>query len=188
MQDKHSPHHPLPVSVVKINFQPASMRVPDGYFKDSGQVFGDRGNKFNYGWSCDFTKDTKDRDNAGTRESSLIVPNRQHTCDNSMWNIKVPNSHYVILIGYSDPQHDVETGACAVEGHSASVGWVFPGELKIKTLSVQVSDGKLTLTGSHPSCTGYSFIHIAGYSRMHPLLTHSLTHSLTHRQYCFVTD
>jgi hypothetical protein len=36
---------------IKINFQPASAPVPNGYLVDSGAVFGARGNGQSYGWN-----------------------------------------------------------------------------------------------------------------------------------------
>ena len=138
------------------------MRVPNGYLKDSGQVFGDRGNSFNYGWSCDFSsKGTRDRGNAGSVWSSIIIPDRYETCGNSMWNINVPNAHYDVEIGYSDLEYSMKTGGCSVEGQLAGLGDLSAGQKKTKTLVVQVSDGKLTLTGDWPKCGSVSFVHIS---------------------------
>ena len=46
---------------VKINFQPADSDVPEGYLADAGQVFGDQGNGFSYGWDRDITADARAR-------------------------------------------------------------------------------------------------------------------------------
>ena len=72
------------------------MPVPAGYYKDSGALFGDRGNGYMYGWSCDLEAlgDYRDRDNAHTRESSLIIPDRSQNCATETWNIEVPNGDY----------------------------------------------------------------------------------------------
>lgn len=88
--------HRLPREGIKINFQPPDMRVPAGYYKDSGALFGDRGNGYVYGWSCDLEAlgDYRDRDNAHTRESSLIIPDRGQNCATETWNIEVPNGDY----------------------------------------------------------------------------------------------
>ena len=34
-----------------INFQPAKTPVPAGYLADSGEIYGDRGNGYTYGWN-----------------------------------------------------------------------------------------------------------------------------------------
>ena len=86
----------LPREGIKINFQPPDMPVPAGYYKDSGALFGDRGNGYVYGWDCDLEAlgDYRDRDNAHTRESSLIIPDRSQNCVTETWNIEVPNGDY----------------------------------------------------------------------------------------------
>jgi hypothetical protein len=57
-----------------INFQPAAVGPPAGYLVDSGATYGARDNGFEYGWSCDLTADTRDRDDAGSRWSTLVRP------------------------------------------------------------------------------------------------------------------
>jgi len=86
----------LPRDGIKINFQPPDMPVPMGYLKDSGALFGDRGNGYVYGWSCDLEAlgDYRDRNDAHTRESSLIIPDRSQNCATETWNIEVPNGDY----------------------------------------------------------------------------------------------
>ena len=61
-----------PGDPIAINFQPPTMAVPEGYIKDSGALFGDRGNGYRYGWSCDLEAlgDYRDRDGASTRASA----------------------------------------------------------------------------------------------------------------------
>ena len=86
----------FPRDGIKINFQPPDMPVPVGYLKDSGALFGDRGNGYVYGWSCDLEAlgDYRDRNDAHTRESSLIIPDRSQNCATETWNIEVPNGDY----------------------------------------------------------------------------------------------
>src|SRR5829696_8340196 len=47
-----------------INFQKSTPAAPSGYFIDSGQVFGDRGNGLAYGWDADNTASARDRNNS----------------------------------------------------------------------------------------------------------------------------
>src|SRR5678816_1773180 len=47
-----------------INFQKAAPAAPAGYFIDSGQVFGDRGNGLAYGWDADNAASARDRNNS----------------------------------------------------------------------------------------------------------------------------
>lgn len=58
----------------RINFQPGSVAAVAGYGVDSGLPYGDRGNGFEYGWSCDLStvNDVRDRGDAGTRFSTMV--------------------------------------------------------------------------------------------------------------------
>src|SRR5688572_18180125 len=40
---------------LQINFQPSGATVPAGYLRDSGNVYGSRGNGYSYGWSSSHT-------------------------------------------------------------------------------------------------------------------------------------
>lgn len=83
---------PLPANGLRINFQPPDMRpIPSGYVADSGAPFGRRASGFRYGWSCDLQSlgDYRDRNNAHTRYSSLVIPDRTSVCDSEMWGIGV---------------------------------------------------------------------------------------------------
>ena len=138
------------------------MAVPAGYLKDSGEVFAVQGNGFSYGWGCDFTAGASNRYNQGTRESSLVIPNREMTnCANNKWEIELPNGAYEVVVGYSDLQYPCHTSGCSLQGQSASVGTLPAGHSKTKTMDVVVDDGKLALAGSYANqCTSFSFIHI----------------------------
>ena len=49
-------------SGIFVNFQPAAAEVPTGYLLDAGQVFGNRGNGYSYGFNQTITSATRDRD------------------------------------------------------------------------------------------------------------------------------
>ena len=87
--------------IIKINFQPPDMAVPDGFLKDSGGLYGLHTNGYSYGWSCDLEAlgDYRDRNSMGTVESSLVIPDRSQNCDTEDWKIAVPNGDYVVTIG-----------------------------------------------------------------------------------------
>ena len=109
--------------VVMINFQPPSMAIPEGYLKDSGAPYGDRGNGLSYGWSCDLESegDVRDRNGASTRDSSMVIPDRDGSCDSDLWDISLPNGDYTVVVGYSDPSYSTATDGCTVEGLPAGV-------------------------------------------------------------------
>lgn len=62
----------------RINFQPDGVDAPAGYAVDSGSAYGDRGNGFTYGWSCDHTANTRDRDAVGSRFSTMVRARSTH--------------------------------------------------------------------------------------------------------------
>ena len=80
------------------------MTPPEGYRSDIGQLYGDRGGGLSYGWDCDLSADVHDRYSSSTRESSIILLDRQSTCPGAHeWKIAVPNGSYRVTVGYSDP-------------------------------------------------------------------------------------
>ena len=62
----------------RINFQPDAVAAPAGYALDSGSPYGDRSNGLMYGWSCDLTADTRDRNAVGSRFSTMVRARSTH--------------------------------------------------------------------------------------------------------------
>ena len=163
-----------PGDPIAINFQPPTMAVPEGYIKDSGALFGDRGNGYRYGWSCDLEAlgDYRDRDGASTRESSLVIPDRSQNCDTETWDIELPNGDYSVVIGYSDPSYNTAVDGCVLEDASAATGigsdlhgdsdgsrqaseaLVMAGVAVEHVTEVTVTDGSLTFDGEWGSADG----------------------------------
>jgi len=154
-------------TVILINFQPSTMAVPEGYLKDSGDLFGDRSNGYSYGWSCDFTGDVRDRNNVGvsvgTRDSSFVIPDRLDVCNDPKWTISLPNGGYDVKVGYSDQMYASETDGCYVQDVNVGVGSVPAGVPKSKSVNVEVTSGTLVFKGSfwdRPQCGLISNIRI----------------------------
>ena len=154
---------------VKINFQPAASSTPAGYQTDTGAAYGDRGNSYNYGWSCDIAglaqPSTRDR-GADTRFSTFVIPDKDDdaACVATTWKIEVPNGDYRVEVGYSDPDFDANTAGCTLNGASASVGSVAQGTSGVHLVAaLTVSTGFIELGGEYAdSCTLYSYIHVSG--------------------------
>ena len=70
------------------------------------------------GWSCDLESrgDFRDRNNAGTRYSSMVIPDRSTACATELWEVQIPNGVYTVTVGYSDPSYDTATDGCKIEG------------------------------------------------------------------------
>jgi regulation of enolase protein 1 (concanavalin A-like superfamily) len=150
---------------VKINFQSrtqGSREVPVGYLPDYGDLFGDRGNGWSYGWSVDMTGNARDRD---------INPDQRYDTNNSLrlwsgsgnWEIAVPNGTYDVYIVGGDAGYKDQTNSYLVEGVEVLDPTPYPpgDNFDEFTVTVAVDDGRLTI-GAAPG-TFYvkiCFVHI----------------------------
>eukprot|EP01043_Picozoa_sp_COSAG02_P044128 COSAG02_NODE_3909_length_6056_cov_3.448884_1_plen_475_part_10 len=151
-------------TVVRINFQPSSMATPVGYLADSGSLLGDKGNGFVYGWSNDLgaAGDVRDRDSLHTRESSLIIPDRDDRWPGEeSWSIFLPNGTYSVEIGYFDIGYDLTTASCKLQGSAAGVGTLSAGQGDTFARTVVVTEGQLTFSGQFPECGAVGWIHVS---------------------------
>jgi len=138
---------PTPGGIIKINFQPASAAVPSGYIADTGQLYGDRGNGYSYGWNEDTTGITRDR-------NSSLSPDQRYDTMNSwygaIWEIGVPNGTYTVHVVAGDADYYDSIYKINVEGTLTVNGTPTSATRWIEgTQTVIVSDGKLTV--SHAS-------------------------------------
>jgi len=133
--------------VVKVNFQSltqGSGEVPAGYLPDYGEVFGGRGNGFNYGWNKDIQGDARDRDSANAVDQRYDTLNHLQKADDAVWEIELPNGTYNVFMVNGDPDNTDQTNNFDVEG----VVVVDPdGEDNFDeyNVTVVVSDGLLTI-------------------------------------------
>jgi regulation of enolase protein 1 (concanavalin A-like superfamily) len=150
---------------VKINFQSrnqGSRDVPQGYLPDYGDVFGDRGNGYSYGWSTDMTGNARDRD---------MNPDQRYDTNNSLrlwsgsgtWEIALPNGDYDVYIVGGDPGYMDQTESFLVEGVTLTDPTPYPPGNNFDEFSVgvTVSDGRLTVDAAPGSFyVKICFIHI----------------------------
>lgn len=135
-----------------VNFQPAGVSVPAGYAADSGSAFGNRAGGYQFGWDQSITTATRDRNasNAADQRYDTFI----HTQLNGSrkWEMAVPNGSYSVRLVAGDASHfdsvyklNLE-GVLALSGTpTSSARWVD------KTVTVNVSDGRLTLTNASGS-------------------------------------
>ncbi len=100
--------------VIKVNFQLETAAVPAGYLMDSGEVFGDRGNGYSYGWSASATADDRERNaNPDKRYDTLV-----HFSKNAdkTWEIALPAGKYNLFIVCGDASNTDQTNTLDVEG------------------------------------------------------------------------
>ena len=129
--------------LVKINFQLAGAPVPEGYLPDTGQVFGDRGNGYTYGWSQDMTGQTRDRNNAAApdqRYDTLIHFMRT----GAVWEIELPPGTYRVFIVCGDPSNADSNNAIELEGELLADDPDGLDSFDEFEFIVVVSDGRLT--------------------------------------------
>jgi parallel beta-helix repeat protein len=141
---------PDPEFDVKINFQPDTAPVPDGYLVDSGQEFDDRGNGYSYGWS-DENEFSQDRDSPGSPDQryDTFIQMRAPENPDASWEIAVPPGSYEVYLVAGDPSDDESVYRIMVEGELAIDGAPSGDTLWFEaTETVEVTDGLLTLTNA----------------------------------------
>ena len=100
---------------VKVNFQQPTSQTPEGYLPDGGDVYGDRGNGYFYGWDQDMTDQSRDRNNA-------IAPDQRYDTTNHIgrqtatWEIEIENGEYGIFIVGGDSNHTDQVNNFDIEG------------------------------------------------------------------------
>jgi N-acetylneuraminic acid mutarotase len=129
----------------RINFQPASAPVPEGYFPFSGGSFQSRENGLVYGYVGGGTS-------AGPRDRNAISsPDQRYDTLTHLgtltWELAVPNGKYNVRIVAGDPSyfdgvyHITAEGASVVNAAPTSANRWIDG-----SAAITVSDGELTIT------------------------------------------
>ncbi|MFN4226764.1 MAG: hypothetical protein ACK4F0_01300, partial [Candidatus Ratteibacteria bacterium] len=165
---------------IKINFEPIGAN-PSIQYPDKGEVFGDRGNGYKYGWDQDRTSYAYDRDLVYTGTPPKNRPEDQRfdtliIMNGAYWEIEVPNWYYQVIVYCGDPldpecddyNHDllIEGQLSQVPAPNHSISFPTLGETykyKRHIKNVTVTDGRLTIqpaSGSDPRIC---------YLEIHPL-------------------
>ncbi|MCA9240837.1 MAG: hypothetical protein KDA37_11585, partial [Planctomycetales bacterium] len=146
--------------VYLINFQPEAAFAPNRFDTDAGAAFGVRGGGLAYGWNVD--------QSAGAVERSLEPDQRLDTLvavqSGGQWELAVPNGEYQVTASVGDPLQ-ATTNYVNVEGQQlhAAVA-TSAGEFAEASISVTVSDGKLTLdaAGAADLGTRLNYVYVIG--------------------------
>ena len=129
-------------STYMINFQPDNVPVPAGFSLDRGLYFEtERG----YGWNS-YLPNTRDRDNPASPDQSYDT-NIVYIDNSHIWEISLPNGAYTVTICVGDPDKPLGLQSIQVEGESI-INENLSNEKKWieKTISTQVTDGRLTVS------------------------------------------
>jgi len=129
---------------IKINFQPSTVKIiPTGYLPDYGDVFGDRGNGYSYGWDRSIAGDMRVR-GAGTDPYKTLAQMQEGGVPKT-WEIELPNGIYNLFIACGDPSYNDQINTLDVEGVliTDQNGRSYLDEYP--DVRVTVSDGRLTI-------------------------------------------
>ena len=161
--------------VAKVNFQPAGSAVPAGYTADTGLAYeAARGS----GWVAagthdplDLSRNTRDRARSGidARLNTLIhlqygdVGGTGGVATPGAWEYALPNGSYQVSVSVGDqPAYD-SSHTVRVEGVTAISGFVSTAttEYRSATVTVPVSDGRLTVDATGGTNTKLNYLEIA---------------------------
>ena len=129
--------------VVKINFQLDSAAVPAGYLMDCGQVFGDRGNGYSYGWSADATADDRERNTNDDQRYDTFVHFSKNT--DKTWEIELPPGEYDLFFVCGEQDNTNQTNSLDVEGITVTDPDGEDNFDEYTLTAVPVTDGRLTI-------------------------------------------
>src|SRR5919204_769270 len=173
------------VTPAKVNFQPASAAVPSGYTVDSGLAYSDaRG----FGWvtqaslssathvPLDLSPNTRDRNLESDQRLDTLIHmqyplngNTSAVTTPGAWEYALANGSYQVTVAVGDPLAgtDAENHVIHVEGVTAIAGFVPSGASgsatrhTTATVTVSVSDGKLTVDAIGGANTKLDYVDIA---------------------------
>jgi hypothetical protein len=141
----------------KVNFQPSGAATVSGYIVDSGKTFALQSTQ-QYGWSTSETAQVFDR----AKNSNQLLDTSVGVLSGAKWEIAVPNGTYSVKISIGDASKKT-TNTVRIEGTSAYSATVLNANaFSNKTVSVTVSDGRLTIdAGSAASgVTFFNYVEI----------------------------
>jgi hypothetical protein len=99
---------------IKINFQPTGATIPAGYLPDYGEVFGDRGNGFSYGWDADIKGDARKRGVSFDQRYDTVVQMQEGAA--RTWGIELPTGGYRVFVACGDAAYNDQINTIDVEG------------------------------------------------------------------------
>jgi hypothetical protein len=137
LQEAYDLAHPI-----NINFQVTGAPIPAGYLPDNGNVYGDRGNGYTYGFSSDHTDTSRDR--AINSDQRLDTLNQLKA--GQRWEIALPNGTYRVYVSVGDAGFGNFTPTLNIEGVNAFADLTLAANaFQFVARTVTVADGRLTI-------------------------------------------
>ncbi len=134
-------------AVLKVNFQPESSAIPEGYFPDFGYQYGARGNGQTYGWLGGDNIETRERSHEDLRKATL---NHFQKSGDDVWEIQIENGIYSVYLHMGDAGYTDQTNSLYVEGIQLLDETSGTNFDEFYLTGVPVGDGNLTLTPIGP--------------------------------------
>jgi uncharacterized delta-60 repeat protein len=135
--------------MIRINFQGLGVAQPTGHHSDIGHVFGAKG-ALTYGWDADNRANARIQANATSPDFRYDSYNHmQKSGADRKWEIALPNGFYTVRLVAGDASHTNSVYRMNLEGQPALSGTP-TGDTRWfrQTTTVQVRDGRLTLTNA----------------------------------------
>ena len=132
----------------KVNFQPATAALPNGYTADTGMAFGPQATGYSYGWETTLVSGNLIERKAG-RSQDLRYDTlcQMQASGNHTWEIAVPNGPYSVLVAAGDPSYTTGIYRVQVENALLLDGAPSAGDCWVEAQgTVIVTDGRLTLS------------------------------------------
>ena len=175
-------------NTIQVAGSPVAVPVPAGYLKDFGQAYGqrtgtDQGTGLFYGWileddssPLDLTTNGRDRNRATIDQrldtfihmqyGDIVPPGTNGNLQPGRWEIAVPDGLYEVVVsvgdqpgggGVYDSVHAINVeGAVALETFQATTA----DEYETATVTVGVSDGRLSIDAVGGNNTKINYVHI----------------------------
>ena len=122
-----------------FNFTGTGSKAVDGFANDNGQKFDE---KRGFGWKRDISDNHRRRGQIEGEHRDTFLFTRSH----DVWELTLPNGRYEVTICVGDSGHEQTGQNVTVEGRETLRGIdTFSGEWLEKTVTVDVSDGRLTV-------------------------------------------
>ena len=133
------------ISVVNINFQPASSPVPPGYIPDYGYEYGLRDEGHRYGWVTGPNNETRDRGKPDDPRKSTL--NHMYKNGMAIWEFGLPDGFYDFHIFMGDASNTDQDNSINLEGIDRMDPTPNTGNFdEYYFENVEVNDGRLTIT------------------------------------------
>lgn len=152
---------PQPILFARVNFQ-TNTAAPSGWLRDIGQVYGDRGNGFHYGWSGNNTSTTRQRNNGASPSPQHDTFIHMQRDGNFTWSMAVPNGNYTVRVVCGDADFNDSVFRVNVENTLVVSGTPTSANRWVEgNAIVTVADSRLNVTnGSGASNNKICFIEI----------------------------